>query len=76
MKSRTLQSEYAGGGDGELAEAIAEREAQHSPTRMLYAVFAPDGRRIHGTLNTARPAVGRPPITFTIPRKARTKRAL
>ena len=30
---------------GELKEAIADRESSHSPTRMLYAVFAPDGRR-------------------------------
>ena len=27
-----------------------------SPTRMLYAVFAPDGRRIHGSLQTRRAA--------------------
>ena len=66
-ESRTLQSEYAGGGNGELAEAIAEREAQHSSTRMLYAVFAPDGRRIQGSLDTPRPPIGRHPIIFQDP---------
>lgn len=63
-ESRMLQSEYASGGDGELADAIAERETQHSPTQMLYAVFAPDGRRLHGTLDTRRPALGHHSITF------------
>jgi signal transduction histidine kinase len=66
-EARTLQSEYASGGDGELAEAIAEREAQHSPTQMLYGVFAPDGRRLHGGLDTKRPAIGRHPIIFEDP---------
>jgi signal transduction histidine kinase len=62
-----LQNEYAGGSDRELAEAIAERESQRSPTRMLYAVYAPDGRRIQGHLNAARPPVGRRPIVFHDP---------
>ena len=64
---RCFRSEYAGGGNGELAEAIAEREAQHSSTRMLYAVFAPDGRRIQGSLDTPRPPIGRHPIIFQDP---------
>jgi signal transduction histidine kinase len=60
----TLQDEYVRGGDGELAEAIAVREVSHSPTRMMYAVFTPTGRRIHGSLVANRPAVGLHPITF------------
>src|SRR4051794_36545824 len=66
-ESETLRSEYVSGGDNELAEAIAEREAQRSTTQMLYAVFAPDGHRIYGTLNAARPPVGRRPILFQDP---------
>src|SRR4051812_30668206 len=66
-EARTLQDEYSSGGDGELAEAIAVREASRSPTRMLYAVFAPDGRRIHGSLDSARPPIGRHPILFRDP---------
>lgn len=68
-EARTLEGEFSGGGDGELAEAIAEREAQHSTTRMLYAVFAPDGRRIHGSMAVARPQVGRHPVVFQDPRE-------
>ena len=66
-EARTLQDEYASGGDGELAEAIAVREASTSPTRMLYAVFAADGRRIHGSLQTRRPQAGLHPIVFEDP---------
>lgn len=68
-EARTLQNEYAGGGESELAEAIAEREAQRSATRMLYAVFAPDGRRILGSLDTQRPPVGGHPIVFDDPQE-------
>lgn len=66
-ESRTLQEEYATGGKRELAEAIAEREASTSSTRMLYAVFAPDGRRIYGSLQTKRPRSGVHSITFYDP---------
>ena len=55
-EAQTLVDEYRSGGMGELKEAIAVRESSRSPTRMLYAVFAPDGRRIAGTLRTVRPA--------------------
>jgi signal transduction histidine kinase len=50
---------------GELSEAIAAREASRSPRRMLYAVFAPDGRRISGSLQTSRPELGLHDIRFT-----------
>jgi signal transduction histidine kinase len=70
-EAHTLAHEYARGGDGELAEAIAVRESSSSPTRMLYAVFTPDGRRIHGSLPAARPAPGLRPIVFTDPVEGR-----
>ena len=42
-ESQTLIDEYrAAGGERELGEAIAAREHSTSPTRLLYAVFAPD----------------------------------
>jgi signal transduction histidine kinase len=65
--ARTLIDEYDLGGDRELGEAIAEREASHSPTRTRYAVFAPDGRRIYGTLQTNRPPLGVHNIAFIDP---------
>lgn len=66
-EAHTLVDEYRSGGAGELAEAIAVRESSRSPTRMLYAVFAPDGRRIAGTLRTERPPLGVHDITFIDP---------
>lgn len=68
-EARTLQEEFASDGDSELAQAIAVREASSSPTRMLYAVFAPDGRRIHGSLQTTRPRLGLRPIVFEDPQE-------
>ena len=65
----TMASEYRGGGPGELSEAVAEREASTSPTRMLYAVFSPDGRRISGSLRTHRPGLGLHDIEFFDPRE-------
>ena len=66
-EAHTLVDEYRSGGGGELKEAIAVREASRSPTRMLYAVFAPDGRRIAGSLRTQRPALGVNDIIFIDP---------
>lgn len=66
-EARTLQEEYVSAGDAELGQAIALREASKSPTRMLYAVFAPDGRRIRGSLQTRRPKLGLHPIVFQDP---------
>lgn len=66
-EAHTLQDEYARGGDTELAKEIAEREAPSSSTTMLYAVFAPDGRRIYGSLLTNRPRPGLHPIRFYDP---------
>ena len=67
-EARTLVSEYHNDGGTELADAIAQREASRSPTRLLYAVFAPDGRRLLGSLDTARPALGLRDIGFIDPR--------
>lgn len=68
-EARTLQDEYARGGDTELEREIAEREAPSSPTHMLYAVFAPDGRRLFGSLLTSRPGTGLHPIRFQDPQQ-------
>ena len=66
-EARTLVDEYHGGGGRELTEAIAEREASRSPTRLLYAVFAPNGRRLYGSLQTPRPRLGLHDIQFLDP---------
>lgn len=68
-EAQTLVDEYHSGGLGELKEAIAVREASHSPTRMLYAIFAPDGHRIAGSLRASRPPVGVHDITFVDPQE-------
>jgi len=64
---QTLVDEYRVGGNQNLADAIAEREASGTPTRMLYAVFTPDGRRILGGLQAQRPAPGMHDIPFIDP---------
>ena len=66
---RTLATEFRSDGGGELSDAIAQRESSTSPGRLLYAVFAPDGRRIAGSLGTARPALGFQDINFIDPRE-------
>ena len=67
-EAQTLVSEYkSDGGDGELADAIAQREGSRTPERLLYAVFAPDGRRVMGSLRTDRPALGIHDLSFIDP---------
>ncbi|MEO8454987.1 MAG: HAMP domain-containing sensor histidine kinase [Sphingomicrobium sp.] len=66
-EAQTLVDEYQSGGLGELNEAIAVRESSRSPTRMLYAVFTPDGHRIAGNLQAGRPPLGLHDITFIDP---------
>src|SRR5215831_2776547 len=68
-EAHSLQDEYLRGGDVELAREIAEREAPSSSTNMLYAVFAPDGRRLYGSLLTTRPRLGLHPIRFYDPQE-------
>lgn len=57
-EARTLVSQYHSDDRGELAEAIAQRELSKSRNQLLYAVFAPDGSRVMGSLKAARPALG------------------
>ncbi|HET7577627.1 MAG TPA: HAMP domain-containing sensor histidine kinase [Sphingomicrobium sp.] len=67
--ARILQNEYTSGGERELAEAIAVREKSRLPTRMLYGVFTPDGRRIYGSLAIERPPLGNRSIVFEDPKE-------
>ncbi|MEG3155843.1 sensor histidine kinase [Sphingomonas sp. RB1R13] len=64
---QTLVAEYRSDGGSELADAIAQRELSRSPGRLLYAVFAPNGRRIYGSLKTSRPSLGVHDIAFNDP---------
>lgn len=66
-EARTLVDEYHADGDREMGEAIAEREASRSPQRLMYAVFAPDGRRLYGSLQTSRPPLGIRDLQFIDP---------
>ena len=66
-EAQTLVDEYHSGGDQNLADAISEREASGTPTRMLYAVFTPDGKRVLGGLQAERPPVGMHDIPFIDP---------
>ena len=68
-EAAALVAGYRSGGDKELARSIAEREKAGSPERMLYAVFASDGRRIHGSLQASRPPNGVHEIAFMDPRE-------
>ena len=76
-EAQTLVAEYRSDGGSELADAIAQREFSHSPGRLLYAVFSPNGRRLYGGLHTVRPSLGVQDITFDDPREGPdTARAL
>lgn len=66
-EAQTLVEEYRSDGGSELDQAIAEREASTSPQRLMYAVFAPDGRRLYGHLQTARPQLGLHNLQFVDP---------
>lgn len=70
-EAQTLLEEYRSDGSAELRDSIAQREAIRSPDRMLYAVFAQDGRRLYGSLNAARPAPGLRDISFDDPHEGR-----
>ena len=66
-ESRTLVAEYHADGPQEMGQGIAEREASRSPQRLMYAVFAPDGRRLYGSLQTTRPSLGLHNLQFIDP---------
>ena len=68
-EAQTLASEYRSDDPSDLGEAISQREAIQGPNRMLYAVFAPDGRRLFGSLQTARQQLGPHDISFTDPQE-------
>jgi signal transduction histidine kinase len=68
-ETRTLVDEYHADGPREMGEAIAEREASRSAQRLMYAVFAPDGRRIYGRLQATRPPLGLHDLRFIDPRE-------
>jgi signal transduction histidine kinase len=68
-EASTLAAEYRSDGHGELADAIAQREASTSRDRLFYAVFSRDGRRIIGSLRTAVPRLGLHDIVFIDPRE-------
>lgn len=65
----TLVDEYHADGASEMGEAITEREKSRSPERLMYAVFAPDGRRLYGSLEAQRPALGLHDLQFIDPRE-------
>ena len=66
-ETRTLVDEYHSDGPREMGEAIAEREASRAPQRLMYAVFAPNGHRLYGSLQTKRPALGLRDLQFIDP---------
>lgn len=66
-EAQTLADEYRTDGRSELRDSITQREAVRSPDHLLYAVFAPDGRRLYGSLATARPSLGIHNISFVDP---------
>lgn len=70
-EAQALADEYRVGGDSELSKEIHQREAIKSRTHIRYAVFAPDGRRLHGSLQTKRQEPGVHPITFNDPGEGR-----
>jgi signal transduction histidine kinase len=68
-EAQTLAGEYRSGGLTELNESIVERQA--ASNRMLYAVFTRDGRRISGSFQAAKPALGSREIEFVDPVEGR-----
>lgn len=63
----TLMLEYRDDGPNELATAIEQREHLSPSVRLYYAVFTPDGRRVLGSLQTRRPALGMHDLDFFDP---------
>lgn len=62
-----VAAEYQDVGAKGLAASIKERETSTSSTRLLYAAFAPDGRRVAGSLRAQRPQLGNHEIQFVDP---------
>ncbi|MEO6387891.1 MAG: HAMP domain-containing sensor histidine kinase [Croceibacterium sp.] len=57
-EASALQEEYRTGGDAELAEAIAKREAVDTRDLSGYGVFAASGERLYGNLGRIAPQLG------------------
>lgn len=69
--SAALAAEYREEGAAAVHKAIAEREAGNTSNERLYALFAADGRRIDGAMDTVRPDAGWQDIVFNDPREGR-----
>ncbi|WP_019832078.1 sensor histidine kinase [Sphingomonas sp. PR090111-T3T-6A] len=63
----SLISEYRGEGAASLRMVIARRENARATGDLGYALFAPDGKRVAGLLDTARPDTGWSSIAFVDP---------
>jgi signal transduction histidine kinase len=70
-EAQTLADEYRTDGSSELQDSISQREAVRSTDRMIYGVFAADGRRLYGSMIAARPPPGLHDISFTDPAEGR-----
>ena len=66
-EASALVGESRGDDRDQLARAIAQREASQARERLQYAVFAPDGRRVLGSLRAKRPPLGFHDLTFVDP---------
>jgi signal transduction histidine kinase len=64
-----LAGEYRAGGFRELRNSISEREASGAPYSFYYAVYAPNGGRLAGALDSKRPETGIHDIFFIDPRE-------
>lgn len=69
QEAATLERGYTAEGRAELLRAIRWRERDDPNNELAYALFAPDGRRIAGTLVTAMPGPGLRNILFLDPRE-------
>lgn len=63
----SLASEYRGEGLAGLRVVIARRETARATNDLGYALYAPDGRRVAGLLNAARPLPGWQTLAFSDP---------
>ena len=62
-----LKARYADEGRQDLIESIRARERLRSPGELGFALFAADGRRIAGDMDTGRPRLGWSNIIFIDP---------
>lgn len=57
-QAASLRGEYSSGGNPELAEAIAKREAADTRDLSAYGVFSASGERLYGSINATMPRLG------------------